>query len=230
MSLVIALVALLASAAAGQSNGNYYDVCVIGAGPSGVSAIKTLHSRTNKSVAVFDVQTGVGGQALPSYTDERGAKVHSASRDFSLSRRGSPRHTLDTQPSAPVGAIWILPHDYNLTLKYAQELGLGLMPVEALLKGSNRRVVTPKSNCAGPRVPFRPALSFPRATESSWRPGWHPPPSPLPNSHLSSTWSTIQRSATSMPSWRPTAHACWPRRGCRSSATRCELRQNFLFR
>lgn len=63
-----------AAAAGPAAHSSYYDVCVVGAGPSGVTATVGLRER-GKSVLVIDKRMQVGGQTSPTYTDPRGFTV-----------------------------------------------------------------------------------------------------------------------------------------------------------
>jgi hypothetical protein len=64
----------LASAAAAA--GDYRDVCVVGAGPAGMAAALAL-ARRNKSVALLERSTSVGGQCDAEYIDPAsGFRLH----------------------------------------------------------------------------------------------------------------------------------------------------------
>jgi phytoene dehydrogenase-like protein len=97
--------ACVARAAAGAgtaaASGEYRDVCVVGAGPSGVAAALAL-AQKNKTVALLERLPGVGGQTFPSYTDpSSGFRLH-------------------------MGAVVLVQPDYRVVSGFAAQLGLGI--------------------------------------------------------------------------------------------------------
>ena len=110
MRLLTALLALCVAAA--HAAAPRYDVCVVGAGPAGVSATVTLRQK-GRSVLLLDRDTIVGGQAAPQYTDALGYKVH-------------------------LGAVWVIPHDYTLLMSHVAKLGLNLAPLASLTDNGYR--------------------------------------------------------------------------------------------
>jgi glycine/D-amino acid oxidase-like deaminating enzyme len=77
------------------------DVCVVGAGPTGIAAAVAL-SRHNRTVAVLERQAGVGGQANASYVDPAsGFRLH-------------------------MGAVITGSEEETRVLGFAKELGIGI--------------------------------------------------------------------------------------------------------
>jgi phytoene dehydrogenase-like protein len=96
-----ALLALACARAGAAAEVEYRDVCVVGAGPSGVAAALAL-TQKNKTVALLERLPGVGGQTFPSYTDPAsGFRVH-------------------------MGAIVLVQPDYPIVSAFAKQVGLGV--------------------------------------------------------------------------------------------------------
>jgi phytoene dehydrogenase-like protein len=97
------LLALACAHAAGSADaavGEYRDVCVVGAGPSGVAAALAL-TQKNRTVALLERLSGVGGQTFPSYTDAKsGFRLH-------------------------MGAVVLIQPDYRVVMGFAKQFGLG---------------------------------------------------------------------------------------------------------
>jgi NADPH-dependent 2,4-dienoyl-CoA reductase/sulfur reductase-like enzyme len=93
--------AVAAAAASEAAGGEYRDVCVVGAGPSGVAAALAL-TQKNITVALLERLPGVGGQTFPSYTDPAsGFRLH-------------------------MGAIVLGEQDYRIVMGFAKQVGLGV--------------------------------------------------------------------------------------------------------
>jgi NADPH-dependent 2,4-dienoyl-CoA reductase/sulfur reductase-like enzyme len=96
-----ALLALACARAGAAAEGEYRDVCVVGAGPSGVAAALAL-TQKNKTVALLERLPGVGGQTFPSYTDPAsGFRLH-------------------------MGAVVLGEQDYRIVMGFAKRVGLGV--------------------------------------------------------------------------------------------------------
>jgi glycine/D-amino acid oxidase-like deaminating enzyme len=93
--------AVSAGAGSAAASAEALDVCVVGAGPSGVAAALALSQR-GKSVALLEREDGVGGQAYPSYQDPAsGFRVH-------------------------MGAVVLTPPDYPIVMGFAKQFGIGV--------------------------------------------------------------------------------------------------------
>jgi NADPH-dependent 2,4-dienoyl-CoA reductase/sulfur reductase-like enzyme len=96
-----AVAAAAAGAGAAAAPSEYRDVCVVGAGPSGVAAALAL-TQKNKTVALLERLPGVGGQTYPSYTDPAsGFRLH-------------------------MGAVVLIQPDYRVVTGFATQFGLGI--------------------------------------------------------------------------------------------------------
>jgi glycine/D-amino acid oxidase-like deaminating enzyme len=99
--LALALPSAVSAGAASAASAEALDVCVVGAGPSGVAAALALSQR-GKSVALLEREDGVGGQAYPSYQDPAsGFRVH-------------------------MGAVVLTPPDYPIVMGFAKQFGIGV--------------------------------------------------------------------------------------------------------
>jgi phytoene dehydrogenase-like protein len=97
----LALLALACAHAGAATVDEYRDVCVVGAGPSGVAAALAL-TQKNKTVALLERLSGVGGQTFPSYTDPAsGFRLH-------------------------MGAVVLGEQDYRIVMGFAKQVGLGV--------------------------------------------------------------------------------------------------------
>ena len=93
------LLCLPAAIAAGATDAA--DVCVVGAGPSGIGAALALADK-GKTVALLERDGHAGGQTAPQYVDPvSGFRTHQ-------------------------GAIVLTPADYPTVLRYAAKVGLGI--------------------------------------------------------------------------------------------------------
>ena len=95
------LLSPLSRAAASASADETVDVCVVGAGPSGIGAALALADK-GKTVALLERDDRAGGQTKPEYRDPAtGFRTHQ-------------------------GAIVLTPPDYPTVLKYASRVGIGI--------------------------------------------------------------------------------------------------------
>ena len=104
------LLALVPREAAGTAQ--TVDVCIIGAGPSGIGAALALTDK-GKTVALLEREDRAGGQAALQYVDPAtGFRTHQ-------------------------GAIVFTPPDYGLVLDYASRVGVGIEPYSSDPIGSS---------------------------------------------------------------------------------------------
>ena len=106
----LVLLALVPRKAAGTAQ--TVDVCIIGAGPSGIGAALAL-TQKDKSVALLERENRAGGQTAPQYVDPAsGFRTHQ-------------------------GAIYMTPPDYSLVIDYASRVGVGIEPYSSDPIGSS---------------------------------------------------------------------------------------------
>ena len=107
---VLLLLALAPRGAAGTAQ--QVDVCIIGAGPSGIGAALALTEK-GKTVALLEREDRAGGQTAPQYVDPAtGFRTHQ-------------------------GAIYMTPPDYSLVIDYARRVGVGIEPYSSEPIGSS---------------------------------------------------------------------------------------------
>lgn len=136
VTLVLLSAATASKNATTSASDERADVCIVGAGPSGVGAAVALADR-NYSVALLERADGVGGQAYASYTDP--------SSGFRL-------HT---------GAIIILTADYPRVLALARRLDIDVEPYAVAFRTMMKDGRISANGTSGTTVmmePLRPAV------------------------------------------------------------------------